>query len=120
MRITIRIYKRHDLDLLALYCADSSKFKKEFKETLKKYIKNTPTKNLITETECKPVSSLPTKASFHLLLKEEDEDIKNWIKGITRGRRNNIMKNIYRNSLPIIDSPYFSDSEIQSFTIRSN
>ena len=120
MRVTIRLYKRHDLDLLALYCADNTKFKNDFKSTLKCYINNNPIKNIIPETECSSVYAMPTKVGFHMILKEEDEDLKQWIKGITRGRRNNVMKNIFRASLPPVVSPYLAESELNPFCLKED
>ena len=120
MRVTIRLYKRHDLDLLSLYCADNTKFKEEFKTTLKSYINKKQIKNQIPQIESNSIYSMPTKVSFHMILKDEDNELKDWIKNITRGRRNNIMKNIYRNSFPPIITPYLSESELNKFNLKEN
>lgn len=117
MKLTIRIYKRHDLDLLYLYRQESDfDFKESLKKTLKAYIKGKNIKNDLPSGECKSVSSLPTVVQMHIMLDaKEDQDILQWIKGITRGRRNNLIKNIFRNSFPPIESPYLQNSENNTF-----
>lgn len=113
MKLTVRIYKRHDLDLLYLYRQESDfDFKQKMKEALKAYIKGKPIKNAIPDGGCNCVSSLPSVIQMHILLDpKEDKDILGWIKGITKGRRNNLIKNIFRNTFPPIEKPYKTESE---------
>ncbi len=117
LKLTIRIYKRHDLDLLYLYKQESDfNFKETLKTTLKGYVNGKPVKNEIPVGECNSVSSLPTSVQMHIMLDPKtDQDILNWIKGITRGRRNNIIKNVFRNSFPPIENPYKQNSENGKF-----
>lgn len=117
MRITVRLYKRHDLDLLSLYYAENYDFKEEFKKALIAYIKGKPIKNkTLPEGINKPIRSLPPKVSFHVDVKnKKDMIIYDFLKGITKGRRNNIMKNIFRNTFPVIVVPYKCESEIQEY-----
>ena len=44
MRITIRLYKRYDIDLLSLYHNSEFKFKESFKSAVRNYIRGTPQK----------------------------------------------------------------------------
>ena len=111
MRITVRLYKRHDLDLLSLYYIEDYDFKSKFNEALRGYINNEPIQNEIPTAENPSVSSLPSKIGFHIKLDEQDSDIYGFVQGITKGRRNNIMKNIFRNTFPPIVSPYKCASE---------
>lgn len=117
MKLTIRIYKRHDLDLLYLYKQQSDfDFKESLKKTLKAHVNNKKITNQIPIGECESVSSLPSVVQMHIMLDpKEDKDIFEWTQKITRGRRNNIIKNLYRNSFPPIVTPYFKNSENNKF-----
>lgn len=112
MRVTIRLYKRHDLDLLALYYIENYNFKEEFKKAIKGYINGEPVKNAIPQANnMQTVYSMPSKVTFHIQLKEEDKDIMDFIHSITRGRRNSMFKNIFRNTFPVIQAPFKCDAE---------
>lgn len=117
MKLTVRIYKRHDLDLLYLYRQESDfDFKESLKATLKGYISGTPVKNSLPDGICQSVSVLPTVVQMHIMLDpHDDKDILEWSKSITKGRRNNLIKNIYRNSFPPIEAPYKENAEHNSF-----
>lgn len=119
MRVTIRLYKRHDLDLLALYYNEDYNFKENFKNAIRGYIHGRPVKNKIpVKEDMRSVYSLPSKVSFHIPLKEDkDKDIIKYIRSITKGRRNNMLKNIFRNSFPVIEAPYRCDSEQDTWTL---
>ncbi len=120
MRVTIRLYKRHDLDLYALYMASGNKydFKEVMKKTLKAYINNQPIKNELPDLEGIKIADLPPKTNFHINVTAEDTDIQEWLQTIRLGRRNNLMKNILRNSYPPIIAPYYNESEHNSFNFR--
>ena len=117
LKLTVRIYKRHDLDLMYLYKQNSElDFRECLKTTLKGYINNQPVKNSIPKGECNSVSSMPSSIQMHIMLDDkEDTEVLKWIKGITRGRRNNIIKNIFRNSFPPIEAPYKQKAEHNNF-----
>jgi len=117
LRITVRLYKRHDLDLLALYGLENYDFKTVFKSTLKAYVAGEPIRNQIPKVESKKVSDMPPKIIFHIVLNDDDTDIQKWLKTITVGRRNTMLKNIVRNSFPVILSPYLRESEKEIFKI---
>lgn len=117
MKLTIRIYKRHDLDLLYLRRQESDlDFASAMKEALKSYVAGKPKKNKLPSGPCQSVQSMPTSSQLHLDLDDiEDAELIAWIRSITRGRRNNICKNIFRSTFPPFDLPYKSTSESQSF-----
>jgi hypothetical protein len=117
LKLTVRIYKRHDLDLLYLYKQESEfDFKEALKSSLKGHINNKPVKFDIPNGECRPVSTLPAVVQMHVMLDPSaDKDILDWCKNITKGRRNNIIKNVFRNSFPPIEHPYKKNSENQTF-----
>lgn len=118
MRVTIRLYKRQDLDLMSLYFLDADyDFKEEVKKTLKQYIAGKPVKNKIPDGECRCVSSMPTKVSFHIRVDDKDKDIKKWLSTITNGRRNTAVKTVFRSSFPLIIAPYTQESENNKFKL---
>lgn len=120
MRITIRLYKRHDLDLLTLYCLEEYNFKEIFKESIRAYINNKPLKNTIPQAESECVYKMPTKVSFHIHLNTNDKDLIKFVNSITKGRRNNILKNVFRNTLPPVVTPYLTPSELSKFHLGDN
>ena len=122
MKLTIRLYKRHDLDLLFLYKQNSGfDFRAKMKSALKSYINRKPEHNEIPVGVCQAVSELPSVVQLHIMLDmPDDEDIMTWVKSITKGRRNNMIKNIFRNTFPPIEAPYKQLSEAQKFTVGGN
>lgn len=120
MRLTIRIYKRHDPDLLAFYYAAGKDFdiKTAIKTCLKNYIANNEQSFSLPDLQCEPMATLPPKVNFHIPVdREKDADIAEWLKTIKQGRRNNLIKNIFRNAYPPIPAPYYTESETQTFTL---
>lgn len=118
MKLTVRLYKRHDLDLLFLYKQNSDfDFRAKMKSALKSYVKHKPEHNEIPVGTCQAVSELPSVVQLHIMLDmPDDEDIMAWVKGITKGRRNNMIKNVFRNTFPPIEAPYKQLSESHKFT----
>lgn len=56
LKLTVRIYKRHDLDLLFLHQQQSDvDFKESMKKALKAYVNGKRITNTIPVGECKPV-----------------------------------------------------------------
>lgn len=121
MRLTMRIYKRHDIDLLAFYFASGDNFdiKTEIKNVIRGYIKGKKINRQLPELECPPMSTLPPKINFHIPLdKKEDADIIAWLNTIKIGKRNNLIKNIFRTCYPPIIAPYYAESEYESFKLN--
>ena len=91
-------------------------FRGALKSALKGYINGQPVVNQIPKGECHSVSSMPSSIQMHIMLDDkEDAEILKWLKGITRGRRNNMIKNIFRNTFPPIEAPYKQKSEHNIF-----
>lgn len=98
MRITIRLYKRYDIDLLSLYHNSEFKFKESFKSAVRNYIRGTPQKIKIPEPQDDTFSyeTIQFQLNFH---PKEDQDVIMWIRNIKAGYKNSILKNMFRNSL---------------------
>lgn len=121
MRLTMRIYKRHDPDLLALYYAADKEYdiKNKIKNTIREYINGVIPENILPNTSCIKMFDLPPKVNFHIQLDNtEDKDIIDWLKTIKQGRRNNLIKNILRSSYPPIIAPYYNESEFNKFNLN--
>lgn len=120
MKLTVRLYKRHDLDLLFLYKQSSDfDFKSQMKSALKAHVRNERVWNEIPSGECQAVSNLPSVVQLHIMLDlPGDDEIATWVKSITRGRRNNLIKNIFRNTFPPIEAPYRQYAETNKFNER--
>ena len=98
MRVTIRLYKRYDIDLLSLYHNSEFKFKESFKSAVRNYIRGTPQKIQIPEPQDDTFSyeTIQFQLNFH---PKEDQDVITWIRNIKAGYKNSILKNMFRNSL---------------------
>ena len=95
MLVTIRLYKRYDIDLLTLYHHPDFCFKKKFRQAIQGYIREEPMKFSLPDPSD---NTFPYETvAFQMNLKDE-KDLQ-FIKNIKSGYRNCILKNIFRNSL---------------------
>lgn len=97
-RLPIRIYKRYDIDLLALYHHPEFNFKKKFREAVSGYVSGKPVLIQIPEpadNEFK-YETIQFQLCFH---KKNDANVIRFIQNIKSGYRNSILKSIFRNSL---------------------
>lgn len=107
MKLVIRLYRRHDLDLLYLYQNPDFNFQKKIKTVLKDFIKNegnNPRKTIVHippySTHTCNYTDLRSCVQIHIYLSEKkDKDIIEFIKNIKTGFRNSLVKNIFRNYL---------------------
>ncbi len=111
MKITIRLYSRHDLDLMSIYLNDNFPFSKEMKKAVKAYVNGDSYEIDIPESE--KIDTPPRVIQFHICFSQSsDAELIEWIKSITPGYRNSVLKNIFRNymSEPIV-SPYIKNKQ---------
>lgn len=103
----MRLYRRHDLDLLFLYDNPNFNFQKKVKYVLKDFVKNNGFNNKTVSIEIPPYdvntcnyTDLRGYVQIHIYLSpQKDKDIINFIKSIKTGFRNSTVKNIFRNYL---------------------
>ncbi len=109
MILKLRVYRRHDIDLMALLANTSFDFASAVKECLKEYVRGTSA-----------VIKLPNEKNFskavnysvvqiHIKLSESfDSDIIEFVNSLPKGTRNCFIKALLRNSLeaPYIDAFY--------------
>lgn len=107
MKLVIRLYRRHDLDLLYLYQNQEFNFQQNLKTVLKDFIRNQGNNTGEVRIHIPPYnthtcnySELRSSVQIHIYLSEKkDKDIVNFIKEIKTGFRNSLVKNIFRNYL---------------------
>lgn len=109
MRLTMRLYRLHDLDLMYIYKMPNISIQSIVKVMLKNYIKDRNSDRHIatrlTIPDVKHNITLPKTAQFHISLNEgEDDDVISWIEQIPKGFRNSMLKNMLRTylSFPIV------------------
>lgn len=109
----MRLYRQHDLDLLYLYKLSGFSIQKAVKAAMYAYINQQDTVIRPPTPELGSVV-LPKYAQFHIYLSEKkDAELIKWIKSITSGYRNSLLKNMLRRYLyqPTI-LPYLSGKNI--------
>lgn len=109
----MRLYRQHDLDLLYLYKLSGFSIQKAVKAAMYAYINQQDTVIRPPTPELGSVV-LPKYAQFHIYLSEKkDTELIKWIKSITSGYRNSLLKNMLRRYLyqPTI-LPYLSGKNI--------
>lgn len=107
MKITMRLYRQHDLDLLYLYMLDGFSIQTAIKSAIKALVKKTG-ERMSVPTQSPNGMVLPNYAQFQICLSAtEDSDLIAWIRSITSGYRNALLKSVLRNYLegPILE-PY--------------
>ena len=123
IKITMRLYRLHDLDLMYLYKMPNVSIQAIIKVMLKNYVKDRNNGNRIATrfrtSDIRHNIPLPSTAQFHIILQDdEDGDVISWIEQIPKGIRNGMIKNMLRNyfDFPLI-VPYeetVSDEKITS------
>ena len=123
IKITMRLYRLHDLDLMYLYKMPNVSIQAIIKVMLKNYVKDRNNGNQIATrfrtSDIRHNIPLPSTAQFHIILQDdEDGDVISWIEQIPKGIRNGMIKNMLRNyfDFPLI-VPYeetVSDEKITS------
>ena len=115
MKITMRLYRLHDLDLMYLYKMPGVSIQKIIRLVLKSYVRDRNNVNGITERVKIPKEQhskhLPQSALIHIYLDEEnDKEVIEWIEQIPKGVRNGMLKNILRGYVDFpITVPYETD-----------
>lgn len=113
MKVILRLYRQHDLDLLYLHRSKEFSMQKNVKRALRAYINgqslNIPTPNVTFD------KTLPKLSQFHIVLsEEEDKDIIQWLETISKGYRNSLIKNILRHYMSnIMLTPYLQVSGVK-------
>lgn len=126
MNVTIRLYKRQDLDLIELYQNPNFSLSKAIRLALDAYVHNKSILIALPEVD-KSISQSkpPDKIQFHIMLQEEnDRENILFLKNIISGYRNVFLKQLVRCYLMGINIQYFlkfpiniSPFDTQNYTI---
>lgn len=115
MKVIIRLYRQHDLDLLTLKHTSKS-FQKDVREALRSYVRKNNFK--ISVSDDLSLKAWPRSSQCHISLNDEkDKDIILWLASVSKGYRNSLIKNIVRSYLsrPITDN-YFNRKSEEEYT----
>lgn len=95
MKVMIRLYRQHDLDLIGLYYNPEFAFRKALKETLINYVRGQYYRIDIPHIGLD--GSVKKQIPLHIILDEKSEaDVIEWLKNTTKGQRNSMIKNLFR------------------------
>lgn len=100
MKVTLRLYRQHDLDLITLYRHPSFSLPIAMKTALCAYVRNERFHIRQPEPFQLPNEKISKIIQMHIYLNEtKDKDVIKWIKGVKEGFRNSVLKNIIRSYL---------------------
>lgn len=122
MMVTIRLYRQHDLDLIALYRHPNFSLSAAIKRALIAYVRKEQLSIQQPPTYDLPNEKISRIIQMHIVLNEEyDQDIIKWIKGTKEGYRNSVLKNIVRGYMigPCVYS-YQKDDNAKNEAIENN
>lgn len=104
MKVMVRLYRQHDLDLLSLKKIDGFSVQKAMRSALRAYVRKQDFKVQIPDKII--AVALPKSSQLHICLSDSaDADIIAWLQTVSNGFRNSLIKNIFRSYLsrPIAD-----------------
>lgn len=114
MRVIIRLYRQHDLDLIDLYLNSDKRFNKIIRESLFAHVRNEDYRVDIPSIHGSE-EKIHKAYRITVWLGSKDQDIINWLKTVKTGHRNALIKNIIRGFLPSVnDAIYLQDDEATS------
>lgn len=115
IKLTMRLYKRHDADLLCLYKQTNYSLQKAIKQATLAYLNHSDDRVGYPDVYTS-LADLPSTAQFHLYLSAENEDdmrIVNFVSSIPAGFKNSLLKNITRYYLAQPVALTIKDKKIQ-------
>lgn len=112
MKIILRLYRQHDLDLIALHKNPKFCLTKAMKVALGAYVRNENIKIEPPEAADFQFETIPKIVTLFLVLNDnKDKDLIKWIENVRPGYRNSAVKNIVRNYLLSIPIYIYSKEE---------
>lgn len=114
MKVMIRLYRQHDLDLIGLWLSPTFDLKEAMYNVLCDYVRGSYYH--VGVSMAKPESSLRNRYSLHITLDEErDADVIAWLQNTVKGQRNSMLKNLFRGYLINVNMfPYRDDDNGKS------
>lgn len=112
MRVTMRLYKMHDLDLIALYQNKSFHFTKAVYSCLSSLVRGHPF--WIEEPEfCVDFEHTSKIIQIALIIPDNDKEVINLLHNVKRGIRNSYIKNLMRSFILRPNLNVYYEKEIQ-------
>ena len=115
MKFTMRLYRRHDMDLLILHKAKGFSIQKAVKAALYMHIGLSDYQTIPYPDVSEPINVFYSSSQFHLSLsphKDSDAAVIKFINDIPRGYRNSFCKNLVRYYLETPKQFMYSDNKI--------
>lgn len=119
MNVTIRLYKKQDLDLISLYQCPNFSLPQTIRTVVNACADNKPVfVDLPDAVELTPLSQLQQCLQFHIIFSEEKdgEQTIRFLKSILPGYRNNFIKNLIRCYLSGMQMSYYFVNTISPVT----
>lgn len=120
-KITMRLHKIHDLDLISLYKNPEYSLEDILITALRAFIHNEPVYFYVPSLYPMNLSVIPNSIMLHLSLDEEkDEDIIEFLSHVKEGYRNSFLKNMVRGCMVGSNIyPYIDTSSVNIKTISN-
>ena len=100
MKITMRLYRAHDLDLMYMRGLLGKAIATVVKEALDYYVNKENRKRIFVNKTELQTTVIPKNTQFHVYLSDkQDAEIIKWLMTIKKGYRNSMLKNILRSYL---------------------
>ena len=101
MKITVRLYRTTDLDLIGLACGDGVSVSKELKKCLVSFVRGVPYSINLNPIDVSRVIMTKKSVTLQFYLEPKSySDVITWLKTIRPRQRNSFLKNLLRSSLP--------------------
>ncbi len=101
MKITVRLYRQNDMDLIGLACSDGVSVSKELKKVLVAFVRGLPYGIQLTPKNVSDVIASKKQIQLQFYLEESKYmDVITWLKTLRPRQRNSFLKNLLRSSLP--------------------
>ena len=115
MRVSIRIYKRHDIDLLGIRCELGRKMPSFIKSAMCSYVSGIETKISYPDVAWESLDSMPSHYLIQLSLNPNnsvEKPVCDFIKSIPPGFRNSVIKHITRQHIAQIKEIQISGNKL--------
>lgn len=101
MKITVRLYRTTDLDLIGLACADGMSVSKELKKCLVSFVRGMPYSINLNPIDVSSIIMTKKAITLQFYLEPKSyNDVIIWLKTLRTRQRNSFLKNLLRSSLP--------------------
>jgi len=113
LKIKMRLYRQHDLDLIGLYINHDFNFRLAAKQAVISHVRKKEYSIAVPE-QVLPKKKITKLIQTYINLEDTDEDVMEWLSNIKPGYRNSLIKNIIRGYMDNSNSYLYSnDADIE-------